>query len=294
MTSSTTRLMGLFGHPVAHSKSPQMHNAAFAHLGLDAVYLAFDVQPERIEDAVRSIRALNLRGVNVTIPHKVAVIPHLDELSEAARRIGAVNTIVQEAGRLIGYNTDGIGYVSALREETGFAPAGKRVLLLGAGGAARAVATQLALDGASQVTIAARTLEKAQALLPALADVTQAHAVTLKELLDRSAGTERETSADSATRIADFDLVINTTPVGMHPHVEEMPIDPELLRAGQLVSDLIYNPRLTRFLQAAQQRGCSVSGGLGMFIHQGAHAFTLWTGQEAPTDVMRKTVESYL
>jgi shikimate dehydrogenase len=277
MVSSTTRLTGLFGHPVAHSKSPQMHNAAFAHLGLDYVYLAFDILPERIEEGVQSIRALNVRGVNVTIPHKVAVIPYLDELSDAARRIGAVNTIVHEQGRLIGHNTDGIGYLAALREETGFVPAGKSVLLLGAGGAARAVATQLALDGAAQITIAARTVERAQELLPALDGLTAAQAVLLGDVVP-----------------ADYDLVVNTTPLGMHPHVDELPIDPELLRAGQLVSDLIYNPRETRFLREAAARGCRVSGGLGMFIHQGAEAFRLWTGQEAPTDVMRKTVESYL
>lgn len=277
MVSSTTRLTGLFGHPVAHSKSPQMHNAAFAHLGLDYVYLAFDILPERIEEGVQSIRALNVRGVNVTIPHKVAVIPYLDELSDAARRIGAVNTIVHEQGRLIGHNTDGIGYLAALREETGFVPAGKSVLLLGAGGAARAVATQLALDGAAQITIAARTVERAQELLPALDGLTSSEAVLLSEVVP-----------------AEYDLVVNTTPLGMHPHVDELPIDPELLRAGQLVSDLIYNPRETRFLREAAARGCRVSGGLGMFIHQGAEAFRLWTGQEAPTDVMRKTVESYL
>ncbi|PWK16026.1 shikimate dehydrogenase [Tumebacillus permanentifrigoris] len=277
MVSSSTRLTGLFGHPVAHSKSPQMHNAAFAHLGLDYVYLAFDIPPEAIEQGVQSIRALNLRGVNVTIPHKVAVLPFLDELSDAARRIGAVNTIVHEQGRLIGHNTDGIGYLAALREETGFTPAGQSVLLLGAGGAARAVATQLALDGAAQITIAARAVAKAAELLAPLESLTAADAVSLSGVVP-----------------AEYDLVVNTTPIGMHPQVDELPIDPNLLRAGQWVSDLIYNPRQTRFLQEAAARGCLVSGGLGMFIHQGAEAFRLWTGHPAPTDVMRKTVESYL
>ncbi|MBL0387330.1 shikimate dehydrogenase [Tumebacillus sp. ITR2] len=279
MADSPTRLTGLFGHPVAHSKSPQMHNAAFAHLGLQYVYLAFDVLPEQIGAAVRSISALGLRGVNVTIPHKVAVIPYLDELSIAAQRIGAVNTIVNEDGRLIGHNTDGIGYLAALREETGFQAAGRRVLLIGAGGAARAVATQLALDGAEQVTLAVRNVAKAAELLSSLSDITRADAVTLEDI---------------SAQVAEYDLVVNTTPVGMHPHVEEMPLDPTLLRPGQWVSDLIYNPRQTRFLQEAQALGCLVSGGLGMFIHQGAEAFRLWTGVSAPTDVMRKTVESCL
>lgn len=279
MISSTTRLTGLLGHPVAHSKSPQMHNAAFAELGLDYRYLAFDVEPERIGEAVAGIRALGVRGVNVTIPHKVAVIPHLDELSEEARLIGAVNTIVQEDGRLIGYNTDGIGYISALREETGFDVSGKRILLLGAGGAARAVAAQMALAGSGQLVIAARAIDRAVALAEHLA----LHADTRGITMDVA---ERE--------LASFDLIVNTTPVGMHPHVDEVPISTERLESGQLVSDLIYNPRITRWLQEAQARGCKIHGGLGMFIHQGAHAFQLWTGSAAPTDVMRQTVESYL
>lgn len=279
MISSTTRLIGLLGHPVMHSKSPQMHNAAFAACGLDYRYLAFDVEPERIGEAVAGIRALGVRGVNVTIPHKVAVIPHLDELSEEARLIGAVNTIVQEDGRLIGYNTDGIGYISALREETGFDVSGKRILLLGAGGAARAVAAQMALAGSGQLVIAARAIDRAEALAEHLASHADTRGITLDVA-------ERE--------LASFDLIVNTTPVGMHPHVDEMPISTEWLESRQLVSDLIYNPRITRWLQEAQGRGCKIHGGLGMFIHQGAHAFQLWTGSAAPTDVMRQTVESYL
>jgi len=279
MISSTTRLTGLLGHPVAHSKSPQMHNAAFALLGLDYRYLAFDVEPERIGEAIAGIRALGVRGVNVTIPHKVAVIPHLDELSEEARLIGAVNTIVQEDGKLVGYNTDGIGYLSALREETGFDVAGKRILLLGAGGAARAVAAQMALAGSEQLVIAARDIDRAEALAGHLAAYADTRGITLHVA-------ERD--------LASFDLIVNTTPVGMHPHVDDMPIPVEGLESRQLVSDLIYNPRITKWLQAAEERGCKIHGGLGMFIHQGAHAFQLWTGSAAPTDVMRQTVESYL
>ncbi|MGZ4031231.1 MAG: shikimate dehydrogenase [Tumebacillaceae bacterium] len=279
MISSSTRLTGLFGHPVSHSKSPQMHNAAFAHLGLDFAYLAFDVMPEQVQAAVHSIRALGLRGVNVTIPHKVAVMPHLDGVSEEAQLIGAVNTIVNEAGRLIGYNTDGIGYITALREETGFDVAGKKVLLLGAGGAARAVAGQMALSGAGQLTIAARDREKAQELADHLAAF---------------AATNGCTFGDAEEMASAYDLIVNTTPVGMHPHVEQVPFDTSRLQAGQLVCDLIYNPRETRFLQEAAARGCRTHGGLGMFIHQGAHAFRLWTGVEAPVDVMRQTVESFL
>jgi shikimate dehydrogenase len=279
MISSSTRLTGLFGHPVSHSKSPQMHNAAFAHLGLDFAYLAFDVLPEQVQVAVDSIRVLGLRGVNVTIPHKMAVIPHLDSVSEEAQLIGAVNTIVNEDGRLIGYNTDGIGYITALREETGFDVAGKKVLMLGAGGASRAVAGQMALSGAGHLTIAARDLDKAQELADHLSTFAATNGCTFGE----------------AEELADtYDLIVNTTPIGMHPHVEQVPFDTARLQAHHLVSDLIYNPRETRFLQEAEARGCRTHGGLGMFIHQGAHAFRLWTGMEAPVDVMRQTVESFL
>jgi len=283
MISSSTRLTGLLGHPVAHSKSPQMHNAAFADLGIDCRYLAFDVAPERIGEAGASIRALNMRGVNVTIPHKVAVIPYLDELSEEARLIGAVNTIVLQDGRLIGHNTDGIGYISALREETGVTVIGKRVLLLGAGGAARAVAAQMALYGAAKLTVVAREAAKAEELACHLAHLTETDGISFARLHELG-----------AAFTADYDLIVNTTPVGMHPHVDEVPMPTEWLHGDQLISDLIYNPRMTRFLLEAAERGCTVHGGLGMFIHQGAHAFALWTGTPAPTDVMRQTVESYL
>lgn len=279
MISSQTKVTGLFGHPVTHSKSPQMHNRAFQHLGLDTVYVAFDVEPDAIGAAVQSLRALGVSGVNVTIPHKVSVIPFLDELSSEAKVIGAVNTIVNRGGRLIGYNTDGIGYLSALQEETGFDAAGRRVLLLGAGGAARAVAAQIALSGAAQVTVAARALDKAEALAGHLAAHAQTSGITMEQ---------------AAKCAHEYDLVVNTTPLGMHPNVDAVPLDTACLREGQLVSDLIYNPRLTRFLREAQERGCAISGGLGMFIHQGAHSFRLWTGQDAPVDVMRETVESYL
>jgi shikimate dehydrogenase len=279
MLSSSTRLVGLFGHPVAHSKSPQMHNAAFAHLKLDYAYLAFAVEPTQLQAAVEGIRAMNLRGVNVTIPHKVAVIPYLDELTPEAELIGAVNTIIHENGKLIGTNTDGIGYLSALQEETGFDVRNRHVLILGAGGAARAVAAQMALQGAQRLVIAARRREQAEALAAHL----RAHAKTSGITMD-----------EAAADLASFDIIVNTTPVGMYPHVEEVPVSTAELQQGQLVSDLIYNPRMTRFLREAAAKGCVVTGGLGMFVHQGAHAFSLWTGKGAPVDVMRQTVESLL
>ncbi|ASS74756.1 shikimate dehydrogenase [Tumebacillus algifaecis] len=279
MLTSSTRLVGLFGHPVAHSKSPQMHNAAFAELKLDYAYLAFAVEPPRLSAAVEAIRALHLRGVNVTIPHKVAVLPLLDEISKEAELIGAVNTIVNEDGKLIGYNTDGIGYLSALEEETGIDISGKRVLLLGAGGACRAVAAQMALHGAEHIAIAARAQERAESLAARLRVHATADGLSLEA---------------AAVQLDAYDVIVNTTPVGMHPAEDAVPIGTDGLRAGQLVSDLIYNPRKTRFLHEAEARGCVVSGGLGMFVHQGAHAFRLWTGVAAPIDVMRQTVESCL
>jgi len=297
MVTSATQVTGLFGHPVAHSRSPQMHNAAFAALGLPYVYVAFDVAPEQVGAAVQSIRALGLRGVNVTIPHKVAVLPFLDELSPEAELIGAVNTIVNEGGRLIGYNTDGIGYLTALREETGFDVRGRRVLLIGAGGAARAVAAQIVLDGASQLTVAARSIEKAQELAQHLEQKAPRAALPTEHGSQPRSEQPRADAVDfsDVERVAaEYDLIINTTPIGMHPNVEAVPFATSCLRAGQLVSDLIYNPRETQLLREAEARGCQTSGGLGMFIHQGAHAFRLWTGHDAPTDVMRETVESCL
>lgn len=279
MIDSRTVLYGVFGDPVAHSQSPRMLNRAFAETGLPAVYTAFHVTAPGLADAVKGIRALGLRGVNVTIPHKVEVMKHLDAIDESARSIGAVNTIVNDGGRLTGYNTDGIGYVRSLKEETGFDPVGKRVVVLGAGGAARGIVWALAREGAAEITVANRTAARAVELAGAYAS----------RALLRGTGME-----DAEEALLSADLVVNTTRAGMHPYIGESPLPAELLHPGLLVSDIVYTPRMTLLLRQAEERGCAVHGGLGMFIHQGAHAFELWTGQAAPVDAMRDEVEAAL
>lgn len=277
--NSETILTGVFGHPVAHSMSPLMHNLAFEELGLNMRYAAFDVEPERLQDAVNGIRALNFRGVNVTIPHKVKIMDYLDELDEEAKEIGAVNTVVNDRGKLIGYNTDGRGYIASLVKETGTLLQGQRVLVIGAGGAARAIVVSLARSGVERIWVANRTLEKAEALAAAAAHHTEVDAVSSDRVRDLA---------------AEATILINATSVGMHPHTEETPIDASLLHASLVVSDLVYNPLKTKLLLDAEKAGAQTHGGLGMLIHQGALAFQYWTGEEAPVDLMQKTVLSRL
>jgi shikimate dehydrogenase len=275
MLTSKTRLVGLLGHPVQHSQSPLMHNAAFAEKQLPFAYAAFDVQPELLAEAVAGIRALGLRGVNVTIPHKVAILPLLDEIDPLAQRIGAVNTVVNDNGRLIGYNTDGMGYVRSLVEETGLTLGDQVVTMLGAGGAARAVAFTLAEKGVKEIRILNRSREKAALLAEHVGSIVPT------KVLD---------AADGKAAVADTTLLVNTTSIGMHPHVDEMPIPAEWLHADLIVSDLIYNPLETKLLKEARQIGAKVHSGVGMFVNQGALAFELWTGEQAPSDLMRQIV----
>ncbi|GIO05064.1 shikimate dehydrogenase (NADP(+)) [Brevibacillus reuszeri] len=275
MITSKTQLVGLFGHPVSHSQSPMMHNAAFAQMGLGFAYVAFDVDPADLEDAVRGIRALGLKGINVTIPHKVAIMPMLDEIDPLAKRIGAVNTVVINDGRLIGYNTDGMGYVRSLVEETGIVLDQQIVTMVGAGGAARAVAFTLAEKGVKEIRIMNRSRERAQILAEHVGTIVPTKIVE---------------QGDGMDAIADSSLLINTTSIGMLPNVQEMPVPPEWLHNKLTVSDLIYNPLETRLLGEARAIGATVHSGVGMFVNQGALAFELWTGQEAPTEIMREIV----
>ncbi|EJL47144.1 MULTISPECIES: shikimate dehydrogenase [Brevibacillus] len=275
MITSKTQLVGLFGHPVSHSLSPMMHNAAFAETGLDFAYSAFDVEPEALEDAVAGIRALGLRGINVTIPHKVAIMPMLDEIDPLAKRIGAVNTVVSKDGRLIGYNTDGMGYVRSLVEETGIVLDKQIVTMMGAGGAARAVAFTLAEKGVKEIRIINRSRERAAVLAEHVGTIVPTRIVEQGEGKDA---------------IADSSLLINTTSIGMLPNVQDTPVPADWLHSGLIVSDLIYNPLETRLLREAQAIGATVHSGVGMFVNQGALAFELWTGTDAPTEVMREVV----
>ena len=265
MTITTdTQLLGVIGHPVRHSLGPAMHNAALAHLRINAVYLAFDA--ENPAEAMAGMRGLNIRGLSVTIPHKVAVMAHLDAVDALARQIGAVNTVTNENGRLVGTNTDCHGAVAALKSKGSLD--GKRVAVLGAGGAARALGFGLAAENA-RITIYNRDAQKGARLAAAL---------------------DAAFHPLNAFHGRDADIVVNTTPVGMHPKNDDLPIPPDTLRPGLLVMDMVYNPLQTALLEAAAQRGCDTLDGTHMFVLQGARQFELWTGRPAPTTVMRDTV----
>ena len=279
MINGKTKVVGIFGWPVEHTFSPPMHNAALAHLNLDYVYVPFAVNPEKVGAAVDGIRGLGLAGVNVTIPHKSAVIPYLDRIDEAARLIGAVNTIVNDNGTLTGYNTDAPGFVRSLEQDGGTAPQGKRVLILGAGGAARAVSIQLALAGAAEVVFSTRVARKSAGLQNIITRSTNAKV------------SEAIWGDVTSAELAKTDILINSTPLGMHPNTGVMPpVDLTALPDTALVCDLIYNPRETLLLQKAREAGLRTLNGLGMLLYQGAIAFELWTKNGAPVEVMREAL----
>jgi shikimate dehydrogenase len=267
-----TRLAGIIGHPVAHSLSPVFQAAAFAHCGLDVRYERWDTPPTELEGRVAALRSEQYLGANVTIPHKEAVLPLLDELAGLSARVGAVNTIVKREGRLLGYNTDGPGFVAALRHESGFEPANRAFLLVGAGGAARGIACALAEAGAVRVAIANRTASRA---------------ATLAEDLARS-GLHVIEAASEEEDLRPFDCVVNCTSVGMHggPDPHGLPLDVSGMADATLVVDIVYAPELTPLLAAAQARGLRTLGGLPMLVYQGALSFELWTGLPAPLEVM--------
>ena len=263
--AGTTRVAAVIGHPVRHSISPVIHNAAFRALDLDWVFTAFEVAPGRAAAAVEGARDLGLAGLSVTMPHKADVVRALDRLTSTAQALGAVNTVVRNgAQELVGDNTDGAGFLDALRTDEGFDPAGKRCLVVGAGGAARAVVLALAGAGAAAIVIANRTsarAEEAAALAP---------------------GVARAGSPEDADGV---DLVVNATPQGMAGDLS-LPVRAAALGPGQLVVDLVYHPALTPLVEAARERGAAATNGLGMLIHQAAHAFRLWTGEDPPLEVM--------
>lgn len=278
-----TRLVGLLGYPLEHTRSPLMHNAAFAALGLNYCYLPLLVAPEELGTAIGGLAALGFVGVNVTIPHKQAVIAHLDDLSDEARAIGAVNTIIFTEGKRTGYNTDGVGFLRALTDR-GLSVAGGHALVLGAGGAARAVVYTLLRAGAA-VTILNRTEERARVL----ADDVRSYASPGMVGFRLHGG---PLSVESVAELArSVDLVVNATAVGMWPHVDETPWPREVPFPRQAVAyDLIYAspacPAVTAFLRAAQAAGARTLDGLQMLVYQGAEAFEMWTGRAAPVDVM--------
>jgi len=268
--SARTRVAAVIGEPVRHSLSPAIHNAAFAELGLDWVYVALEVPAGQGRAAIKAMRTLGIDGLNVTMPHKSDVARAVDRLSPTAKALGAVNTVVRVADELVGESTDGEGFVNALRQDEGLDPAGKRFLVLGAGGAARAVVRAVAEAGAAEVVVAARRADPA------------------KVCARLAGGVGRVGSADEA---ADADVIVNATPVGMgevvpFPGTAELPVDVDRLSPGQLVADLVYVPLVTPLVAAARERGVAAVNGVGMLIHQAALAFRLWTGEEPPLAAM--------
>lgn len=275
-----TQLCAVLGNPVEHSLSPAIHNAAFQHLGLNYVYLAFRV--EQVKEAVDGIRALgNLRGFSVTIPHKVSTMAFLDEIDETAKHIGAINTIVKTDGRLTGYNTDASGALQALRQaQTRLTE--KRVLILGSGGAARAIAFGLALhEPIAGMTILGIVDEERSNLV---ADLRKGSTVSIEE------GHLSQETLQPA--IEESQVLIHCTPLGMHPKVDDTCVPKNLLKPHLTVMDIVYTPRETRLLREAREVGCATIPGLEMFLHQAVAQFELWTGQSAPTEVMRKILEA--
>ena len=276
-----TKLTGLLGSPVAHSLSPLMHNTSFQLLGLDYVYLCFEVTEETLSDAVKGLVACHVRGFNLTMPNKNKVLEYLDELSPAARLIGAVNTVVNEGGKLVGYNTDGIGFVRSLADEQIYVP-GKTLTVLGAGGAASAIIAQLALDGAEAVNVVLRKTSRFYSRMEAMA------ARILEDTPCRIRLVPQEEMGDA---IACSDILINGTSVGMAGQESgSLVTDLSLLRPDLCVADVIYNPRQTKLLLDAKQRGCKTCNGLHMLLYQGAEAFRLWTGREMPVEVVRERI----
>ncbi|MHB8861079.1 MAG: shikimate dehydrogenase [Pirellulaceae bacterium] len=281
--NAKTQVCAIFGHPVGHSLSPEIHNAAFQALDLPYVYVAHDVQPGCVARALDGIRVLGYRGLSITIPHKVEALSAVDEIDETARIIGCINTVVNEEGRLVGYNSDGRGAVNALRD-AGADPQGSRTLLLGSGGAARAIA----------VTIAREAPPEKLTIL-GIEDVELVRLAT--DVRDKGRCEVHHAHLDDlslANALADAELLLHCSPVGMHPHEDRSLVPAHLLRPSLAVFDAVYNPRRTRLIQDAEQAGCRTVLGLEMFLGQAFVQFELWTGRPAPRDVMRKVVEAKL
>lgn len=283
MITAKTKICGLIGDPVEHSVSPAMHNAAFREKGLDFVYLPFRVKKEQLRQAIDGARVLNIVGLNITIPHKVNVIPYLDELDPLAEKIGAVNTIVNSNGSLKGYNTDASGFLKALTGR-GIEPSAKKAVILGAGGASKAVSFSLAERGADLV-ILNRELEFDWAVELA-GHLSRSFSIEVRAL--------KLNEPNLKKALAGADILVNTTSVGMSPRGDESPVPKRLLKPGLTVFDIVYNPLQTRLLREAEASGAEVIPGLDMLAWQGALAFEMWTGVAAPFEMMREEITRLL
>ena len=273
--NSERKYIGLLGYPLGHSFSPDMQNAAFRNRNVNYVYKLIEVKPADFPSVAKALPSMDYEGFNVTIPYKVEIIRYLDEIDEAAKCIGAVNTVVIKDGKLKGYNTDGIGFLRSLEESMGSGVEGKNIFVLGSGGASRAICMISALNKARKIFICNRTFEKAIALAEDINKYVPESSIALPMECDEMSKT-----------IRNADVFINTTSVGTFPKVDEIPIDSSLLNKKLIVYDVIYNPQKTKLLLEAEKLGCKTISGLGMLVYQGAEAFELWTGKKAPADLM--------
>ncbi len=278
-----TRLTGIIGDPVEHSLSPLIHNTAFQVLNLNWCYIPLLVRSENLTKALSGLVSLNFAGVNVTMPHKKEVITLLDEVGSYAQIVGAVNTIRVEGEKLVGFNTDGRGFITSLESENNYNPQGKNVVIIGAGGAARAVAISLSLSEIKHLTIVNRTLGRAEELRQLIKNHFPSEHVEAKDL-------KQDLMSDFETA----NLIVNATSVGMEPNINEIPIPEDLINESHFVYDLIYQPRQTLLLKKAREKGAVVSNGLGMLLYQAAASFEIWTGKEAPITVMKAVLEEYI
>jgi len=268
------KTVALIGYPLGHTVSPAMHNAAFRHLGLDYDYVPLEVNPEDLAKALEGLRALHFAGFNVTVPFKEKVLPYLDDITKLAQKIGAVNTVQNQEGKLVGFNTDAPGFLESLREEAGFDPKGKTCLVLGAGGAGKAIATMLAEAHAKSILIYDVLEEKARELAEYLSDNFDSDIQSLP-------------LASIPASLPKTQLLVNSSPIGMLPKVDQSPL-PDNIKLHQklTVYDLVYNPQETKLLKQAKAAGAKAVSGLGMLVRQGALAFTVFTGKSAPLEVM--------
>lgn len=280
MVQGTTPVFGIFGHPVAHSLSPAMQNAAFRESGIEGIYVPFHVLPENLEPAVAALVPMGISGINVTVPHKEAVLPLLDDVEPRAGAIGAVNTVVVREGRLVGYNTDWLGFLSSLDLDLGTHPEGKKVLMLGAGGASRAGLVALAERGASEITVANRTLAKAESLVKDFAVLypdTRWSSIPLEEAMLRGVAPQ-------------VDLIVSSLSAGLHSD-QILPFPWEEVSASACFFDMLYSPTVTPMVQQARNQGLVACDGMGMLAGQGEEAFRIWTGTPAPVGLMRRILE---
>lgn len=276
-----TKIVGLLGNPLEHSKSQPMQNAAFENENLDYFYLPIEVIKEDLGDVVKGISKMNFGGFNVTVPHKIEVMKYLDEIDEMASIIGSVNTVLVKDKKLIGYNTDGEGFVSSLEKETGVNCEGKTILLIGSGGACRAIAATLAYRGVEKIILTNRTKSKAEDL----SNDINSKARQCCEVVDNNYDSLKEI-------INTCDIIINTTSVGMYPKIDASPIDTSLITKKHIVGDVTYNPDKTKLLLEAEDKGCIIVNGKGMLVNQGAKAFEIWTGVKAPVKIMENAIIS--